>query len=167
MRLQGRSWLVAALVLLALASRVRGQSFGFPWWRDAQFQRDLSLTSDQTTRIENLFQSTVSATREKAGWTSGRRAVASDCGQCRRKRRHETIGQGGSDALEPEQDAHAAIAPHPPGPLAGAADEAEPDSRSVGKGTPSASLEGRPAEPVAGRRPKKIDRRITSSGEQA
>lgn len=65
MRLQCRRWMLAAVVLLALATTVRGQSFGFPWWRDAQFQRDLSLTSDQTTRIENLFQSTVGAQRAK------------------------------------------------------------------------------------------------------
>jgi periplasmic protein CpxP/Spy len=65
MRPEIRGWLAAALLLLALPAPVRGQSFGFPWWRDAQFQRDLSLTSDQTTRIENLFQSTVGALRSK------------------------------------------------------------------------------------------------------
>jgi Spy/CpxP family protein refolding chaperone len=65
MRLQCRSWLFAAVAVLALAPSVRGQSFGFPWWRDAQFQRDLSLTSDQTARIENLFQSTIGALRAK------------------------------------------------------------------------------------------------------
>jgi len=65
MRLQCHSWLLAVVVLLALAPAVRGQSFGFPWWRDAQFQRDLSLTTDQTTRIENLFQSTIGALRSK------------------------------------------------------------------------------------------------------
>ena len=65
MRLQCRRWILTAVVLLALATTVRGQSFGFPWWRDAQFQRDLSLTSDQTTRIENLFQSTIGALRSK------------------------------------------------------------------------------------------------------
>jgi Spy/CpxP family protein refolding chaperone len=65
MRLYCRRGLVAAVLLLALAAPVRGQSFGFPWWRDAQFQRDLSLTSDQTARIENLFQSTVGALRSK------------------------------------------------------------------------------------------------------
>ena len=65
MRLQCRSWLFAAVVLLALAAPVRGQSFDFPWWRDAQFQRDLSLTSDQTARIENLFQTTIGALRSK------------------------------------------------------------------------------------------------------
>jgi len=56
---------LATVALVALAQPIRGQSFGFPWWRDAQFQRDLSLTSDQTTRIENLFQSTVGALRAK------------------------------------------------------------------------------------------------------
>jgi periplasmic protein CpxP/Spy len=65
MRPLRRGWLLATVALLALAQPVRGQSFGFPWWRDAQFQRDLSLTSDQTTRIENLFQSTVGALRAK------------------------------------------------------------------------------------------------------
>jgi Spy/CpxP family protein refolding chaperone len=65
MRLQVRRWLFASVVVLALAAPVRGQSFGFPWWRDAQFQRDLSLTSDQTARIENLFQSTVGQLRAK------------------------------------------------------------------------------------------------------
>ena len=65
MRPWRRGWFVATVVLVALAQPVRGQSFGFPWWRDAQFQRDLSLTSDQTTRIENLFQTTVGALRAK------------------------------------------------------------------------------------------------------
>lgn len=65
MRPSRRGWLLATVALVALAQPLRGQSFGFPWWRDAQFQRDLSLTSDQTTRIENLFQSTVGAQRSK------------------------------------------------------------------------------------------------------
>ena len=59
-----RGWL-AVILLLATAASARAQSFGFPWWRDAQFQRDLSLTTDQTTRIENLFQSTISQLRAK------------------------------------------------------------------------------------------------------
>ena len=65
MRLQYRRWLLAGVMLLALAPAVRGQSFGFPWWRDAQFQRDLALTTDQTSRIENLFQSTIGSLRSK------------------------------------------------------------------------------------------------------
>ena len=57
--------LFAVLVLLAVAAAVPAQSFGFPWWRDAQFQRDLSLTGDQTARIESLFQSTIGQLRAK------------------------------------------------------------------------------------------------------
>jgi Spy/CpxP family protein refolding chaperone len=56
---------VAALLLLALTAPVRGQSFGFPWWRDAQFQRDLSLTADQSGRIDAVFQKTIPTLREK------------------------------------------------------------------------------------------------------
>ena len=55
----------AAVLLLAAATGVHGQSFGFPWWRDAQFQRELSLTADQTSRIENVFQSTITQLRAK------------------------------------------------------------------------------------------------------
>jgi len=65
MRLRWRPWLVATIALLVLAPAVRGQSFGFPWWRDARFQHDLTLTSEQTARIENLFQSTIGVLRAK------------------------------------------------------------------------------------------------------
>jgi Spy/CpxP family protein refolding chaperone len=56
---------LAALLLLALTAPVRGQSFGFPWWRDAQFQRDLSLTPDQSGRIDAVFQKTIPTLRDK------------------------------------------------------------------------------------------------------
>jgi Spy/CpxP family protein refolding chaperone len=59
------SWLASAALLVALATPVRGQSFGFPWWRDAQFQKDLSLTVEQSGRIDAVFQSTVSILRQK------------------------------------------------------------------------------------------------------
>src|SRR5438552_15854096 len=65
MRLRWRPWLVATIALLVLAAAVRGRSFGFPWWRDARFQHDLTLTSEQTARIENLFQSTIGVLRAK------------------------------------------------------------------------------------------------------
>ena len=65
MSLVSRRWILVSVLVLALVPPVRGQSFGFPWWRDAQFQRDLSLTTDQTTRIENLFQATIGAQRSK------------------------------------------------------------------------------------------------------
>jgi Spy/CpxP family protein refolding chaperone len=57
-------WLVTVF-LLALATEGRAQSFGFPWWRDAQFQKDLSLTADQSARIDSVFQSTISLLRQK------------------------------------------------------------------------------------------------------
>lgn len=56
---------IAALLLVALASPVRGQSFGFPWWRDPQFQRDLSLTADQSGKIDAVFQKSIPSLREK------------------------------------------------------------------------------------------------------
>jgi Spy/CpxP family protein refolding chaperone len=59
-----RRWL-AVSVLLALAAPVHGQSFGFSWWKDAQFQRDLGLTPDQTAKIDAIFQSTISLLRQK------------------------------------------------------------------------------------------------------
>jgi Spy/CpxP family protein refolding chaperone len=65
MKLRWARRLLPAAFVLALVAPVRGQSFGFPWWRDAQFQKDLSLTTDQSARIDSLFQSTVSLLRQK------------------------------------------------------------------------------------------------------
>jgi|SRR3954469_2024748 Spy/CpxP family protein refolding chaperone len=56
---------VLALLVLALTLPVRGQSFGFPWWRDAQFQRDLSLTVEQSGRIDAVFQQIIPTLRSK------------------------------------------------------------------------------------------------------
>jgi Spy/CpxP family protein refolding chaperone len=60
-----RARALARLALLALAGPVHAQSFGFPWWRDAQFQRDLSLTADQSGRIDAVFRQTMPVLREK------------------------------------------------------------------------------------------------------
>ena len=57
-------WLALG-VLLALAAPLHAQSFGFSWWKDAQFQRDLGLTPDQTAKIDAIFQSTISLLRQK------------------------------------------------------------------------------------------------------
>lgn len=57
-------WLVL-VSLLAGATEGRAQSFGFPWWRDAQFQKDLSLSAEQSARIDSVFQSAVSLLRQK------------------------------------------------------------------------------------------------------
>jgi Spy/CpxP family protein refolding chaperone len=57
--------LSAALLLLALTAPLHAQSFGFPWWKDAQFQRDLGLSADQTAKIEVVFQSAITDLRQK------------------------------------------------------------------------------------------------------
>jgi Spy/CpxP family protein refolding chaperone len=57
--------LAGILVVLALGAAAHGQSFGFPWWRDPQFQRDLSLTTDQSGRIDAVFQQTIPTLRQK------------------------------------------------------------------------------------------------------
>jgi Spy/CpxP family protein refolding chaperone len=65
MKLTWACRLAPAAFVLALAAPVHGQSFGFPWWRDAQIQKDLSLTTEQTARIDGVFQSTISLLRQK------------------------------------------------------------------------------------------------------
>jgi Spy/CpxP family protein refolding chaperone len=57
--------LLPAMLLLALAVPGHGQSFGFPWWKDGQFQKDLSLSPEQSARIESVFQSTITLLRQK------------------------------------------------------------------------------------------------------
>ena len=57
--------LLPVVFALALAAPIHGQSFGFPWWKDAQFQKELSLTADQSARIDGVFQSAMSTLRPK------------------------------------------------------------------------------------------------------
>ena len=35
--------LLPVVFVLALAAPIHGQSFGFPWWKDAQFQKELTI----------------------------------------------------------------------------------------------------------------------------
>jgi Spy/CpxP family protein refolding chaperone len=65
MRLGRRAGWLVTLFLLAVTAEARAQSFGFPWWRDAQFQRDLSLTAEQSGRIDSVFQSSIAQLRQK------------------------------------------------------------------------------------------------------
>jgi Spy/CpxP family protein refolding chaperone len=57
--------LLPALFVLALAAPVRGQGFGFAWWKDAQFERELGLSAEQSTKIDAIFQATISQLRQK------------------------------------------------------------------------------------------------------
>jgi Spy/CpxP family protein refolding chaperone len=65
MKLTWTCRLLPAVFVLALAAPIHAQSFGFPWWRDAQFQKELALTAEQTTRIDGVFQAAISNLRQK------------------------------------------------------------------------------------------------------
>jgi len=65
MKFRWLSVAAAALVVLAAGAPARGQSFGFPWWKDAQFQRDLSLTQDQSAKIDAVFQQVIPGLRQR------------------------------------------------------------------------------------------------------
>jgi Spy/CpxP family protein refolding chaperone len=57
--------LLPAVFLLALAAPLHGQSFGFAWWKDPQFQHELALSADQSARIDAIFQASISQLRPK------------------------------------------------------------------------------------------------------
>jgi Spy/CpxP family protein refolding chaperone len=61
----GRGCVAAVLLVLTLGGVAHAQSFGFPWWRDPQFQRDLSLTTEQSSKIDAVFQQTIPTLRQK------------------------------------------------------------------------------------------------------
>ena len=63
-----QSWvcrLLPVVLTLALASPVHGQSFGFAWWKDPRFQHELALSTDQSARIDAIFQAAISQLRPK------------------------------------------------------------------------------------------------------
>ena len=57
--------LLPAVFVLALAASLHGQAFGFAWWKDAQFQRELGLSADQSARIDGIFQAAITQLRSK------------------------------------------------------------------------------------------------------
>jgi len=65
MRLTWARRLLPLVFGLALAASIHGQSFGFAWWRDAQFQRELGLSTEQSARIDAIFQAAISQLRPK------------------------------------------------------------------------------------------------------
>jgi len=65
MRLTWARRLLPLVFGLALAASIHGQSFGFAWWRDAQFQRELGLSTEQSARIDAIFQAVISQLRPK------------------------------------------------------------------------------------------------------
>lgn len=57
--------LLPVVWILALAAPIYGQSFGFAWWKDPQFQRELALSADQSARIDGIFEAAISQLRPK------------------------------------------------------------------------------------------------------
>ncbi len=60
-----RAWSRRALAMLfslAMAAPVGAQSFA--WWKSEQFQKEVGLTAEQCTRIDNVFQSTLPKLRQ-------------------------------------------------------------------------------------------------------
>ena len=60
-----RAWsrrALATVFLLAMAAPVGAQSFA--WWKSDQFQKEVGLTPEQCTRIDNVFQSTLPKLRQ-------------------------------------------------------------------------------------------------------
>jgi len=63
-----QTWVCRLLLVacvLALGGPVHGQSFGFAWWKDPQFQRELGLSADQSARIDAIFEAAISQLRPK------------------------------------------------------------------------------------------------------
>ena len=57
--------LLSLVFVLAIAGPLHGQSFGFAWWKDPQFQRELALSPDQSAKIDAIFQAAISQLRPK------------------------------------------------------------------------------------------------------
>ena len=58
-------WRCIALVVLALLSSLPASAQGFKWWQDETFRRELGLTADQRSRLEEIFQKSVPAFRKQ------------------------------------------------------------------------------------------------------
>jgi Spy/CpxP family protein refolding chaperone len=55
--------LAAGILVLLSASPARAQRG--KWWQDERFSRDLGLTAEQSTRLEEIFQKTQPTLRQK------------------------------------------------------------------------------------------------------
>ena len=62
MRQPIRGVIIATLLLLASAPVAVAQSFA--WWKSEQFQKEVGLTAEQCTRIDNIVQTTLPKLRE-------------------------------------------------------------------------------------------------------
>jgi Spy/CpxP family protein refolding chaperone len=56
MKMSGKLFVCLTLSLLALVWAAPAEAQRFRWWKDDRFIRELSLTPDQSSRIEAVFQ---------------------------------------------------------------------------------------------------------------
>lgn len=56
---------VVALLILVLGGTVPASAQGFKWWQDEGYKRELGLTADQTTRLEEIFQTSLPGLRKQ------------------------------------------------------------------------------------------------------
>jgi Spy/CpxP family protein refolding chaperone len=53
-----KSFICLALSLIVLAGSTPAFAQGFKWWQTERFQKELSLTSEQITRVEGIYTTT-------------------------------------------------------------------------------------------------------------
>jgi Spy/CpxP family protein refolding chaperone len=56
---------LAALFVLVLCVSLPASAQGFKWWQDEGYKRELGLTTDQTTRLEEIFQKSLPGLRKQ------------------------------------------------------------------------------------------------------
>jgi Spy/CpxP family protein refolding chaperone len=59
----GKSFITLVLAGFLVANAAPAAAQGFRWWQDAQFQKEMKLTADQISRLEQVFQSAQPALR--------------------------------------------------------------------------------------------------------
>ncbi len=60
-----RTTTLLALVFCALCAALPVSAQGFKWWQDDTFRRELGLTQEQSTRLEEIFQKSLPTLRAR------------------------------------------------------------------------------------------------------
>jgi Spy/CpxP family protein refolding chaperone len=63
MKSTAHPWRLAAIVPLLLLLAIPASAQGFKWWNSDQYRRELGLTTDQSRRIEEIFQAALPGLR--------------------------------------------------------------------------------------------------------
>lgn len=58
-----KSFIVLLLAAILTAGAGPAAAQGFKWWQDPKFQKEMGLTTDQISRLENVFQAAQPALR--------------------------------------------------------------------------------------------------------